>query len=62
MCGGVLEILPCSHVGHVFRSESPYKFPKGTGRTVGYNVVRFIKVWVDKFQEYYFQVNPGIYL
>ncbi|CAG0918060.1 unnamed protein product [Notodromas monacha] len=56
MCGGSLDIIPCSHVGHVFRSASPIKWPKNaSGRSpVWKNVIRVAKVWLDEYQDMLF--------
>lgn len=41
MCGGSLEIVPCSHVGHVFRKKFPYR---KEGQTFRKNFVRLAEV------------------
>lgn len=41
MCGGRLEILPCSHVGHVFRDRIPYT---GLPGSLKRNTIRLAKV------------------
>ncbi|KAM3962661.1 putative polypeptide N-acetylgalactosaminyltransferase 9 [Aphomia sociella] len=51
MCGGSLEIVPCSHVGHVFRKRVPYKGEKGSLRK---NLVRLAEVWMDDYAKYYY--------
>ena len=53
MCGGRLEILPCSHVGHIFRSRSPYKWRPGTN-VLKKNSIRLAQVWLDDFKQIYF--------
>ncbi|XP_022663820.1 putative polypeptide N-acetylgalactosaminyltransferase 9 isoform X2 [Varroa jacobsoni] len=53
MCGGRLEIIPCSHVGHIFRKRSPYKWRSGVN-VLKRNSVRLAKVWLDDFAKYYF--------
>uniref|UniRef100_F6VWZ0 Polypeptide N-acetylgalactosaminyltransferase 3 n=2 Tax=Ornithorhynchus anatinus TaxID=9258 RepID=F6VWZ0_ORNAN len=55
-CGGQLEIMPCSVVGHVFRSKSPHSFPKGT-QVIARNQVRLAEVWMDEFKEIFYRRN-----
>ncbi|XP_028850556.1 polypeptide N-acetylgalactosaminyltransferase 6 [Denticeps clupeoides] len=55
-CGGQLEIIPCSVVGHVFRTKSPHTFPKGT-EVITRNQVRLAEVWMDDYKEIYYRRN-----
>ncbi|ESO92082.1 hypothetical protein LOTGIDRAFT_121669, partial [Lottia gigantea] len=52
MCGGNLEMLPCSRVAHIFRSASPYSWPKGA-LTTWRNVNRVATVWMDEYQQFF---------
>lgn len=54
MCGGTLEIVPCSHVGHVFREKSPYTWRPGVN-VVKLNKMRLAEVWLDDYAKYYYQ-------
>ncbi|CAH1787972.1 unnamed protein product [Owenia fusiformis] len=54
MCGGTLEIAPCSHVGHIFRKRSPYSWKTGVN-VVKKNSVRLAEVWMDEYKNYYYE-------
>ncbi|XP_041057513.1 polypeptide N-acetylgalactosaminyltransferase 5 [Carcharodon carcharias] len=54
MCGGEIEIIPCSRVGHIFRDGNPYTFPKNRIKTVERNLARVAEVWLDEYVDVFY--------
>ncbi|CAE7460513.1 Pgant2 [Symbiodinium natans] len=54
-CGGRIEIVPCSRMGHVFRAKNPYivHVPE-----VMKNTKRAALVWLDDYMEDYYKKVP----
>jgi len=52
MCGGKVETVPCSRVGHIFRSFSPYQWETDK-RIPEYNYKRVAAVWMDDWAHLY---------
>jgi len=53
MCGGTIELIPCSHVGHIFRSgrywsHQVYRVP---GELIAKNKLRAAEVWMDQYKD-----------
>uniref|UniRef100_A0A3B3ZA98 Polypeptide N-acetylgalactosaminyltransferase n=1 Tax=Periophthalmus magnuspinnatus TaxID=409849 RepID=A0A3B3ZA98_9GOBI len=56
MCGGRMEDIPCSRVGHIYRKYVPYKVPGGI--SLAKNLKRVAEVWMDEFAEFVYQRRP----
>lgn len=57
MCGGTLEVHPCSRVGHVFRPFLPYSLD-GKNDSFLYNTVRTVEVWMDDYKRLFYMYTP----
>ena len=58
-CGGTLETIPCSRVGHIFRSFHPYTFP-GNKDTHGINTARTVEVWMEEYKRLFYMHRPDL--
>ena len=59
MCGGELEIVPCSRVGHVFRKRRPYS-SDGKYNSMEVNSMRLAEVWMDGYKEQFYKMRAGL--
>jgi polypeptide N-acetylgalactosaminyltransferase len=59
MCGGAMYQIPCSHFGHMFRSDGrPFHNPKPYNY-ITRNYKRVIEVWMDEYKEYIYMRDPA---
>lgn len=62
-CGGSIEWVPCSRVGHVYRNHMPYGFGKIDVKIpiILLNYMRVVEVWLDdEFKEYFYTREPSV--
>lgn len=58
MCGGSIETIPCSRVGHLGRISKPYTLPHGLYHSMMLNSVRVVDVWLDEYKTTYYAIHP----
>ncbi|CAG5115612.1 unnamed protein product, partial [Candidula unifasciata] len=52
MCGGSVEMVTCSHIGHIFRRTNPIHWPHDIGSK---NSIRVAEVWMDDYKNYFYE-------
>lgn len=53
-CDGSLEIIPCSHAGHVFSRRHRYSFPDCRGYVFARHIRLTAEVWMKEYKKYYY--------
>ncbi|CAO1415355.1 unnamed protein product [Diamesa tonsa] len=56
-CGGSIQIVPCSRVGHVFRKRRPYG--SNGDDTMVRNSLRLAHVWMDDYVKHFLDNTPS---
>uniref|UniRef100_A0A1A9Z4E0 Uncharacterized protein n=1 Tax=Glossina pallidipes TaxID=7398 RepID=A0A1A9Z4E0_GLOPL len=57
-CDGSLEIIPCSHAGHVFSRRHRYSFPGGRRYVFARSTRLSAEVWIKEYKKYYYSAVP----
>ncbi|NXU52367.1 GLT15 acetylgalactosaminyltransferase, partial [Turnix velox] len=60
LCGGSVEIIPCSRVGHVYRSHSPSAFSYEDA--IVRNKIRIAETWLGAFKENFYKHDTDAFL
>lgn len=56
LCGGSVEILPCSRVGHLYRNEDAHS--QREREATLQNKVRIAETWLGSFKETFYRHSP----
>jgi len=56
-CGGKIEIVPCSRIGHLFRDPEHRPYPVNVNQVVA-NYKRLAHVWLKDHLEYFYRMKP----
>ena len=56
MCGGSIELLPCSHVGHLHRDRLPFQLE---GRGEINDKKRLAEVWFREYKNFFYTIFPN---
>ncbi|XP_069961790.1 putative polypeptide N-acetylgalactosaminyltransferase 13 [Bactrocera oleae] len=61
LCGGQIEIVPCSRVGHIFRKQHPFHFPNGSDSQTTYlrNSKIIAESWFDAYKYFFYASKPA---
>ncbi|NXD97783.1 GLT15 acetylgalactosaminyltransferase, partial [Chaetorhynchus papuensis] len=60
LCGGSVEVIPCSRVGHVYRSHFPRAF--SYEEAIVRNKIRIAETWLGSFKENFYKHDTVAFL
>ena len=60
MCGGRVEMIPCSKVGHIFKPSLLYSFGIHGKYAIQRNLVKVAEVWMDDHKKYYYATQKRL--
>ncbi|NXT11487.1 GLT15 acetylgalactosaminyltransferase, partial [Prunella fulvescens] len=60
LCGGSVEVIPCSRVGHVYRNHFPHAF--SYEEAIVRNKIRIAETWLGSFKENFYKHDTVAFL